>query len=89
MECPHCGKVVVVKLMKDSNVGESSSADTDDLGELLDLAEANNPKGQSEKFVTETRKRFAQYGEKTRMSDKQMSWLRNIAFPDPAKEEWS
>lgn len=86
MDCPHCGKVIVVKLSKDSNVGKSEPAETDDLGELLDIAEANNPKGQSGDFVAETRKRFLQYGEKTRMSEKQMAWLRNIAYPDPAKE---
>lgn len=91
MNCPHCNKVIVVKLMKDSNIGQSAPAvaDTDDLGELLEVAESNNPKGKNGEFVAETRKRYAQYGDKTRMSEKQMSWLRNIAYPDPAREEWS
>lgn len=91
MNCPHCNKVIVVKIMKDSNVGQSApapSASTDDISELLDLAEANNPKGKSAEFVEETRKRYRQWGANIKMSEKQMSWLRKIAYPDPA-EEWA
>lgn len=91
MNCPHCNKVVLVHLTKDSTVGQvaPTQATTDDLGELLNLAEGNNIKGQSLDFVTETRKRYKQYGSSTRMSDKQMSWLRKLAYPETSEDEWS
>lgn len=87
MNCPHCNKVIVVTLKKDDGK-PAPSASTDDLGELLDIAEANNPKGKSGEFLAKTRERYRQYGANTRMSEAQMKWLRDIAYPDPAREEW-
>ena len=95
MVCPHCGKVIIVKLMKDSNVtpAEKSpaprdSADTVDLGELLDAIDDHMLTGQAADFIAKTRQRFAKYKDRTMMSEAQMGWLRKLANPS-AEEEWS
>ena len=94
MVCPHCGKVIIVKLMKDSNVtpaGKSApraSADTGDLESLLDAINDDQLEGQAVDFVAKTRARFAKYKDRTMMSEAQMGWLRKLANPD-AEEEWS
>lgn len=66
---------------------ERRDADVADLEELLDMIDVSTLKGQSLDFVVETRERFRKYKDKTRMSDKQMAWLRKIANPEA--EEWS
>lgn len=89
MNCPHCQKVIIVKLSKDSSVGQAKQdgdSDTADLGELLGMIDDASLSGQSLDFVTQTRERFAKYKDRTRMSDKQMAWLRKIAAGEG--EEW-
>lgn len=91
MNCPHCNKVVIVKLVKDSNVGQSApssgTADISDLGELLGMIEDGKLEGAAVDFVKQTRERFEKYKDKTRMSDKQMSWLRKLAGVE-VEEAW-
>ncbi len=89
MNCPHCGKTVIVKLAKDSNVGQPApqAAGTGDLGALLDQIDDASLTGKAAAFVTQTRERFEQYGSRTRMSEKQMEWLRSIANGE-AEEAW-
>ncbi len=87
MDCPHCGKVVVVKLLKDSNVGQSqpsADVDTNELASLLEVINMSSLDGKSLDFVTQTKERFAQYGERTRVSEKQLAWLRSLATPESA-----
>lgn len=90
MNCPHCNKVIIVKLAKDSNAGQSTPSDSVDLGELLAAIDDSSLAGAAQDFVRKMRERFDQYGPKTRMSDKQMQWLRDIADGKTGKgDDWS
>jgi len=51
----------------------------DDFTEILDQAQANAKTGKEMDFVDETRGRFATYGLKMRLSEKQLAWLHAIA----------
>ena len=83
MNCPHCNKVIVVKFAKDSNVGQSDPVvDGNELAALLEVINMSALDGKSLEFVTQTKERFGQYGERTRMSERQMEWLRDLASPD-------
>lgn len=80
MNCPHCGKVVIVQVVKDSAKGESTSGRSADVGELLNQIHDDELETDFEiDFIKQTRERFAQYGERTRMSEKQMACLQKIA----------
>lgn len=88
MNCPHCGKVVL--LVKDSNAGKSAPSNNGATGEiqsLLSQIDEDSLKGKSAEFVAQTRERFEKYGTGTRMSEKQMSWLRKLASGDTG-ESW-
>lgn len=79
MNCPHCSKVIVVKLTKDSNVGQSEPVPTGDLGGLLDSIDVGRLSGQALDFVTQTRERYRKYKDTTRLTEKQFVWLEKIA----------
>lgn len=88
--CPHCNKVIVVTVGKDSNVGKAAPSNNGATGEiesLLSQIDDDSLKGASAKFVAETRERFEKYGKSTRMSEKQMAWLRKLASGDTG-ESW-
>ncbi len=79
MNCPHCDKMILVRLTKDDGK-PTEGADASGLGEILAQIHADELEHQGEiDFVKQTRERFAQYAERTRMSEKQMTWLRKIA----------
>ena len=79
MVCPHCNKVIIVKLMKDSNVTPAvksaprASTDTGDLESLLDAINEDRLEGKAADFVAEIRERFAKYKSKTMMTEKQLA----------------
>ncbi len=77
-KCPKCGAGLVIKLEEDTPRAPSEG-DHLDLGHLLETINDDELSGASAKFVMETRERFEQYGARTRMSEKQMSWLKRIA----------
>ncbi len=82
MNCPHCGKVVLAKLTKDDATHETSAtaSDVGDVGGLLDRIHDDELETDFEiDFMRQTRERFKQYGDRIRMSDKQMACLRKIA----------
>ena len=85
MNCPHCGKVVIARLEKDSNVGTSQPAvnvDPSDLGDLLALATSLPLSEWEQQFVSDQKERFEKYGERIRVSEKQMATLRKIVNGD-------
>ncbi len=89
--CPHCKKVIVITVGKDSNVGKARTPDTDasSLGELLDLINDAALEGRALEFVASTRERFEEYGAKTRMSEAQLAWLNDIVAEQTGeKSEW-
>lgn len=90
MKCPHCQKNIDVQFIKAPDNAQPSKqegdSDTADLGELLGMIDEASLTGASLDFVTQTRERFAKYKGKTRMSDKQMAWLRKIASGED--QEW-
>ena len=69
-----------------ADAAKSSSA-LGDLGELLSQIDDDSLSGKAADFVTQTRARFEQYGKRTMMSEKQMSWLRKIASGETG-DEW-
>ena len=83
LRCPSCNQELELMATKAppqqsvSNVSDYN--DTDDLGELLDNIGDAELSGATADFVVATRKRYAQYGAKTMMSEKQMAWLKRIA----------
>ena len=88
MNCPHCGKVV--KLVKDTNkeIGNSSFDYDDDngrtaspsgIGDLLDRIDDDSLTGAAVDFVASTRARYEQYGDRIKLSEKQMTWLERLA----------
>lgn len=82
MNCPHCGKTVMVKLSKDDGKdtpAKKSEAASGSLGDLLESINMDSLEEYESKFVTETKERFEKYGASTRLSPKQQSWLESLA----------
>jgi hypothetical protein len=82
MKCPHCNENIDVRLIKapSNSQGSLEGADISGLEAILDRIHEDELEHQNEiDFVKQTRERFEQYGERTRMSEKQMTWLRKIA----------
>lgn len=89
MKCPHCQKTVL--LVKDtSNCYEPEYATDDngrvnnfegtgDTGELLERIDDDSLTGAAVDFVATTRARYEQYGDRIKLSPKQVSWLRRLA----------
>ncbi len=92
LKCPSCGVVLEVRLtaappmQADTVKRESGSGD---LKSLLDSINDEALSGMEAKFVEETRARFEKYGPTTRMSEKQLAWLKKIAETSgSANEAW-
>ena len=92
MNCPKCG--CELKLKMDLLAVEAAApaapaaaipnpkpASTNDngLGALLVRIDLNGLNDAERKFIEETRQRFAQYGANTKLSEKQVAWLKKIA----------
>lgn len=91
MKCPHCqGNIDVQFIKAPPNAGTPAQGKSggNSLEEMLDAIDDAALTGASVKFVEETRERFAKYKGNTRMSDKQMAWLRKLAYGE-SEEEWS
>ncbi len=88
MNCPHCNKVILVRLSKDDGKSNpedrATSADTSDVGALLDSIHDDELETDfAVDFIRQTRERYEKYGAKTLMSEKQMNVLRKIAAGNP------
>lgn len=80
MNCPHCSKVIVIKIVKDTGNGVSTSDRSTDVGELLSQIHDDELETDFEiDFIKQTRERFAQYQDRIRMSEKQLACLQKIA----------
>lgn len=84
MKCPACNCNLDVRLIKAPASSGAPAEASGDLGELLESIDVETLEGASAKFVRETQARFEQYGDKTRMSEKQMAWLKRIASGEDA-----
>jgi len=87
-KCPKCGVGLVIKLDEDKP-RNPSDGDHLDLKALLDRIDEDELDGNAREFVSQTRERFEQYGTRTRMSEKQMEWLRSIADGGNRKDDWN
>ena len=56
-----------------------TTGSTDEVGELLGMVSGNGLNDWEAEFIMQTRERFKQYGDRIKMSDKQMNALRKIA----------
>ena len=95
MKCPHCRQNIDVQLIKapadaqPSQPSRSSAPASDDLGELLESIDEGELDEAAAKFVTDTKDRFRQYGKRTKMSEKQMAWLKRIAGGENRRDDWN
>lgn len=82
-KCPACG--VQLSLSFASGPKNSSAqrnevfTDARDLGELLEAINVETLTDREREFVEKTKERFEQYGATTRMSEKQMTWIQDLA----------
>ncbi len=84
MNCPHCDKVILVRLTKDDGKANPESRVTSegmgDVGELI--AQIHDDELESDfeiDFMKSLRERFEKWGDRIMMSEKQMICLRKIA----------
>ena len=71
-ECPECGHTWETAIA-------SASVKAGEIGRLLDLIVDSELNDYESGFISSLRPRFAQYGDNTHMSVKQMAILRKIA----------
>lgn len=81
MKCPHCSNEIEVRLVKAPPMQASLAGEgMGDVGELLAQIHDDELETDFEiGFIKQTRERFEQYGDRIRMSEKQMVCLRKIA----------
>lgn len=92
LKCPKCNVDLEVRLtaappMQADKAKAGQPASSDEVGELLNAIDDGSLDEGSVNFVRETRARFAQYGDRIRMSDKQMNWLKKLAGGNE-DDEW-
>jgi len=76
MKCPNCS----IELSIIATGAKNESSETAGLGELLAKIHDDELETEFEiEFIKQTRERFAQYADRTRMSERQMACLRKIA----------
>lgn len=81
-ECPSCHAQLQVKLQFASSPKvskERSSYIETDIGALLDKVDEDLLNDKEREFYLGTKKRYQQYKDKTRMTEPQMEWLKDIA----------
>ncbi len=91
LRCPKCNVDLEVRLtaappMQADQAQREANGDTGDLESLLDSIDDGSLSGDAVGFVEQTRERFKKYKDRTRMSPKQMAWLRRIASGEGS--EW-
>lgn len=86
-KCPHCDQPIDVRFIKAPPMQSQQQGrivpDNADIGSLLEQINDDDLDSASSEFVSQTRERFAQYGDRTKMSEKQMAWLRKLAAGIP------
>ena len=91
MICPHCKKPLDIRLTVGGTPTPSEKAavdaDTTDVGDLLESIVDSALNDWEKKFVADLRGRYEKYGDKIKMSEKQLSTLRKIAAGD-AGDDW-
>lgn len=81
--CPYCQKDITASVTFHTGAPapqtSNFAATATDLGELLAMIDVTHLDGIAADFVMDTRKRFARYAERTKVSGKQFAWLRKLA----------
>jgi hypothetical protein len=78
--CPSCKCQIELRASFASGPkSKEADVDTSSLGQLLDAIDVDTLTGRDAEFVQKQKERFEQYGTKTLMSPRQMSWLRDLA----------
>lgn len=87
IKCPKCKVDLEVRLTAappmQADQQQRIVPDNADIGSLLEQINDDDLDSASSEFVSQTRERFAQYGDRTKMSEKQMAWLRKLAAGIP------
>ncbi len=90
--CPYCQQYINVTLSQAGGAQQRESGpakSSGSIGALLDSIEDDALEGAAAKFVGETRSRYEQYGERTRLSEKQLAWLQRIAGGETgSRDQW-
>lgn len=76
-KCPSCGATIDVTLVK--------SLSGDDIQRLLKSIDRSRLDGDSAKFVDDLHSRLERYGDRTKVTQPQRSWLSDLAKKYPAK----
>ncbi len=84
LTCPGCGQHLELSATKAPTQqaqpqSPTATPSSGKIGQLLAAIDDDALTGKNREFVTQTRERYEQYAERTRMSDKQMSWLESLA----------
>lgn len=82
MKCPNCQCELKLVKTEHQAVSPAVQADTSEIETLLIQAEQSNLNEWGQKFVSDVRERFEQYGSRIRMSEKQMAALKKLALGD-------
>ena len=87
-QCPHCHKSIEVRLTAASPSKEMPDNAKVDVGALLEsIVDDSTLNDWEQKFVADLRERYEKYGDRIRMSEKQIASLRKIVAGD-AGDEW-
>lgn len=85
MKCPHCQ--TELRLVKVAGSGETQPNNGDgQLKELLAAAQDQPMTDWESTFYADLKARYAQYGARTKVSEKQMTILRKIASGEGGRE---
>lgn len=93
MKCPHCQENIDVRLIKAPANAQPSTrpagngAVSGDLGELIQAAEDQPMTTWEETFYADLKARYAQWKDRTKVSDKQMAILRKIASGEGGRND--
>lgn len=93
MKCPFCSGNINIQFIKAPPDAQQSAptrngSSVSGLGALLDSIDEGELDSKAADFVSKTRERFQQYGNRTRMSEPQMKWLEDIAGGSNRKDSW-
>lgn len=78
--CPNCKSQIELRVAFASGPkSKPEDVDTSNLGQLIDSIDESALTGRDLEFFQKNKARFEQYGSKTMLSEKQMTWLRDLA----------
>lgn len=75
--CPSCGAHLAV-ITEGKKQEIPREAIPSNFGDMLDMVDMTRLDAREKEFIAQTKGRYNQYGEKIRMSPKQLQWIKSI-----------